>query len=59
MERKVNSLIAVGIVNSADTYAPTATNATWPKDRIPEFPLNICSARTIIRRRKNFSTSCV
>ncbi len=57
IERNVNCLIAVGIVSSAEVYAPTATNATWPKDRIPELPLNICSASTISRRRKNFSTS--
>ena len=57
IERNVNCLIAVGIVSSADVYAPTATNATCPNERIPELPLNICSASTISRRRKYFSAS--
>ena len=57
IERNVNCLIAVGIVSSAEVYAPTATNATCPNDRIPELPLNIISASTIRRRRKYFSAS--
>jgi hypothetical protein len=51
--------MAVGIVRSAAVYAPTATNATWPKERTPELPLKICSASTISSRRKNFSASFV
>ena len=55
----MNCLIAVGIVSSAEVYAPTATNATCPKERMPELPLNIASASTIRRRRKYFSASSV
>ena len=49
--RNWNPLSAVGIVRSAEKYAPIATKVAWPKESTPELPLKICSASTTIRLR--------
>lgn len=38
------------------TYAPTATNAIWPKDMIPVLPEKIWSPTTITTDTKNVVT---